>query len=170
MRKSHIKSQCKYLSVAMLSILSIMICFSFAYEETSGTVAIRPHYVAIKTQEPCDGIYPVRNDILFNGSQELIKKAYIDSGCDKNFIYLLDCENDSWDMGRQSDIILSGVREDSWGLCQINTKWHKRFVYHEDFFRSESFQIEACMELFNGGTKFGCRGDLSKKDRITFMK
>lgn len=74
--------------------------------------------------------------------QLMIQKAYDLGGLD--FVTMLECESgfnplaigDSWR---------------SYGLCQINTRWH---TVTEEYKNSWEVQIETCYQKWKGGTKF----------------
>lgn len=123
--------------------------------------------VSASDEKPCDGLIPVRTDIYFKGDPAVMIKAYRQSGCNREFVKLLDCENDQWDMHRKSDI----VGEDSWGLCQIHRRWHADVVDDPRFFTDLDFQIEQCIEKFTTGTPFSCapNGRVIDKGRIYFI-
>lgn len=107
---------------------------------------------------PCGGLRPVRSDRYFSGNPDVMLRAFVLSGCDSEFVELLDCENGAWDMMRQSDVYHGDVREDSWGLCQINRRWHAETVDDPRFFSDLDWQIGQCLELYRAGEKFSCRG------------
>jgi hypothetical protein len=69
------------------------------------------------------------------------------SGCDKEFIIMLESENGSWNYKSQSSYITKdGTREDSWGLCQFHRQYHPDIVNDKRFFTDQSWQLEQCLK------------------------
>jgi hypothetical protein len=87
-----------------------------------------------------------------------VQRAYDISGCDKEFVAKLASENGEFDPKRQSEAYQNGVREKSWGFCQIHCPSHpdicgsKSKPTWEGFFDGE-FQLATCYELYKQGTK-----------------
>jgi len=85
--------------------------------------------------------------------QEKINYAWSISK-DHDFIYMLEGENALWDFTRQSEVVKNGVREDSWGFCQIHRGWHPEIVNDKRFFTDWRWQMRECLRLWKGGTRF----------------
>ena len=74
--------------------------------------------------------------------QLMIQKAYDLWGLD--FVTMIECEswfnpNAKWDSGK------------SYGLCQMNTRWHK---LPQEYYDSWEYQIDYCYQKRKGWTKF----------------
>ena len=75
------------------------------------------------------------------------------SGNNLDFLAKLEGENGTWDPGRQSDYVYpNGVREDSWGFCQVHRPSHPEIVGDPRFFSDPYWQLDECLRLFLGGT------------------
>jgi hypothetical protein len=87
--------------------------------------------------------------------QQYVRMAAEISNNDPDFLCMLEGENGLWNMFRQSDYVNEyGVREDSWGFCQLNRIWHSDTVDDERFFTDARWQMEQCYEHYTGGTIF----------------
>jgi hypothetical protein len=75
-----------------------------------------------------------------------ITRAWEISGCDKDFVAQLNGENGMWSVDRV------GVTGDI-GFCQIAPQWHPKIVNDPNFYDPE-WQLNKCLELYRGGTKF----------------
>jgi hypothetical protein len=72
---------------------------------------------------------------------------------------LLVAENGTIDPRRQSNYIKDGVREPSYGICQIHCGFHsdKCGGYTKptwEGFYDPKWQVETCYDMYKGGTKF----------------
>lgn len=93
------------------------------------------------------------------------QKAYEISGCDQNFVHLLDWENGNWTVQRVHYGNGTKVGKDH-GLCGINDYYHWEIVSNENFFDTD-WQIRKCYELYKGGTRF-YGADKGKSSNIVF--
>jgi len=84
------------------------------------------------------------------------------SNNDIEFLALLDAENGTWNLKRQSEVTVKGHRERSYGFCQINSYYHPEIVKDERFFTNPRWQIEQCHKLYKGGTTFYGAKNISK--------
>lgn len=73
---------------------------------------------------------------------------------DKDFMYMLKAENGLLNHDRQSEVYKNGVREPSFGFCQIHRGYHPNIVNDPKFFSDPKWQLEKCFELWKGGTAF----------------
>lgn len=76
--------------------------------------------------------------------QEIVQEAYKLGGL--NFVALLECENGQWLTGAIGDY------GKSFGLCMLNTRWHKEPFLPE--WNDRHFQISVCYQKRKWGTKF----------------
>ena len=65
---------------------------------------------------------------------------------DRNFIYLLEAENHTWNT---TTVSYTG----DVGLCQINSYWHPDIVKNPNF-KDWKWQIRTCYSLYKNGTTF----------------
>lgn len=96
-------------------------------------------------------------------AQQLIQYACDVSNYDVDFILTLNAEMGSWDwQGRSRVIQKDWKREPSFGLCQVNYKYHKKTIYENlpfnrikesKFLTDWKYQIETCYEMYKWGTK-----------------
>lgn len=84
---------------------------------------------------------------------QLINYAY-SKWHDLDFVETLNMENWNRDETLQSRQHQNGVREQSFGICQINKKFHKKFISSEEF-NNPFYQIDYCRELRLNGKKRG---------------
>lgn len=68
----------------------------------------------------------------------------------KNFLYMLKAENGLLNHDRRC----LDPKEDSWGFCQINRKYHVKIVNDTRFFSDPAWQLSQCYQMFEGDTKF----------------
>ena len=73
---------------------------------------------------------------------------------DKDFMYMLKAENGLLNHDRQSEVYNNGVREPSFGFCQIHRGYHPEIVNDPKFFTDPKWQLEQCYRLWTGGTAF----------------
>lgn len=59
---------------------------------------------------------------------------------------MLEGENGGWDYKAQSQVWKDGIREDSWGFCQIHRRWHADIVDDPRFFTDQEWQLSVCLE------------------------
>jgi len=85
---------------------------------------------------------------------EALKLASEVSGNNLDFIRKITGENGGMDHTLQSRVVKNGIREDSWGYCQIHRQWHSAIVDDPRFFTDKRWQMENCFRLWSGGTKF----------------
>ena len=77
---------------------------------------------------------------------------------------MIVAENGSIDPTTQSNVVNNGVREDSWGFCQILRKYHPE-VNDERFFTDWRWQMELCYKKYKGGTTFYGANHPERADR-----
>ncbi|MEK7524003.1 MAG: hypothetical protein AAB588_03140 [Patescibacteria group bacterium] len=94
--------------------------------------------------------------------QIYVRYASSISGDDKNFLALLQGENDTFDPLRRSQIYdpRTNSYEDSYGFCQIHRPSHRELVEDPLFFSDPFWQMERCLELYKGGTPFGAKKNI----------
>jgi hypothetical protein len=63
-----------------------------------------------------------------------------------DFVETLNMENWNRDETLQSRQYRNGIREQSYWICQINKKFHKKFMSSEEF-NNPFYQIDYCREL-----------------------
>ena len=76
------------------------------------------------------------------------------SGYDKEFMYMLKGENGLFNHDRQSLVYSNGVREPSYGFCQIHAGYHPKIVNDPRFFSDPEWQLQQCYRLWKEGTVF----------------
>ena len=81
---------------------------------------------------------------------------------DLNFIALLHAENGKFTIDRVSDLVGSNGYRDV-GYCQINIGFHPEIYYDKRFKTDMKWQLEQCLKLYTGGTKFYGNIENSKK-------
>jgi len=79
--------------------------------------------------------------------------AYRISG-DKEFMYMLASENSLLNHDRRSLVVTNGIREPSYGFCQIHRGYHPQIVNDNRFWNDPEWQLEQCYRLWKGGTPF----------------
>lgn len=107
---------------------------------------------------------------------QYIQYAYEKGGFD--LVLLMECENSTWNMYRQSEVVKNGRREPSFWFCMIDRDFHKNIVDNPAFRNDRKRQIDKCYELWKGWTKFygpgrwiakaGMKCSEYVKDRFTF--
>lgn len=105
-----------------------------------------------------------------------IQYAYEKGGFD--LVLLMECENSTRNMYRQSEVVKNGRREPSFWFCMIDRDFHKNIVDDSRFRDDRKRQIDKCYELWKGWTKFygpwryiakaGMKCSEYVKDRFTF--
>ena len=93
--------------------------------------------------------------------QQYANYAYQISSGDLKFVALLDAENGQRNMYRKSDKVGDNGYYD-YGLCQINQWWHPEIVNTKQFWADRKFQIDKCLELYKGWTKFNGKANIPK--------
>lgn len=84
-----------------------------------------------------------------------MQRAWEISGYDKEFMYMLASENGLFNADRQSEYInKKGIREPSWGFCQIHAGYHPHIVNDPRFLSDPEWQLHQCKKLWDGGTVF----------------
>lgn len=91
---------------------------------------------------------------LDTDATKIINYAYDISSGDMDFVLTLKAENGWFDLYQQSNVYNNGIREDSWGLCQLNRRRHKNVVDNPLFRESWEHQVEVCWDKYKNGTKF----------------
>lgn len=84
--------------------------------------------------------------------QEYIRYAYELWWMD--LVLLMECENSTRNMHRQSEVVKNGRREPSYWFCMIDRDFHPKIVDDSRFRNDRKRQIEQCHKLRKGGTKF----------------
>ena len=107
---------------------------------------------------------------------QFIQYAYEKGGFD--LVLLMECENSTWNMYRQSEVVKNGRREPSFWFCMIDRDFHKNIVDDSRFRNDRKRQIDKCYELWKGWTRFygpgrwiakaGMKCSEYVKDRFTF--
>jgi len=69
-----------------------------------------------------------------------------------DFIRKITAENGTLAYDHQSTIIKNGVREPSFGYCQIHKPSHPAIIADERFFKDPEWQMNICFEKYKGGT------------------
>ncbi len=69
---------------------------------------------------------------------------------------MMEGENGEWTHDKRSDLYawLGGRASWDWGHCQINDYWHPDKVNDDRFFTDWKWQLDQCLLLWNGGTRF----------------
>ena len=84
--------------------------------------------------------------------QQYVQYAYEIWGMD--LVTLIECENGTWNMHRQSSVVKNWKREKSFWFCQISQIYHPEIVNTDEFWNNWRRQLEKCNELMKGGTAF----------------
>ena len=71
-----------------------------------------------------------------------------------DLVLLMECENSTRNMYRQSEVVKNGRREPSFWFCMIDRDFHKNIVDDSRFRNDRKRQIDKCHELWKGWTKF----------------
>ena len=74
------------------------------------------------------------------------------SNNDLDFLALIDAENGLWTPDRLHGVNSDGSRD--YGFCGINKYWHPEIVNDSRFQSDPKWQLEQCLRLYKGGTKF----------------
>jgi len=82
-----------------------------------------------------------------------VKYASEISGNDLDFISTLESENALWSPDRQSLVYSNGVREPSFGFCQIHADYHPEIVGDPNF-KDPYWQLRKCYDMYKGGVTF----------------
>lgn len=85
---------------------------------------------------------------------EALKLASEVSDNNLEFIRKITGENGNMGHTDQSKVWKNGIREPSFGYCQIHKGYHPSIVNDERFFTDKRWQMETCYRLWKGGTKF----------------
>lgn len=80
-----------------------------------------------------------------------LQYAFNISDCDKDFIAQMLAENGNMDFNLQSYVVKDGIREESYGVCQIHKGYHPEIV-NDPRFSDQEWQIQKCLELYRNGT------------------
>jgi len=96
-----------------------------------------------------------------------------------DLVLLMECENSTRNMYRQSEVVKNWRREPSYWFCMIDRDFHKNIVDDSRFRNDRKRQIDKCYELWKGWTKFygpgryiakvGMKCSDYVKDRFTFI-
>jgi len=86
-------------------------------------------------------------------NEYVIYASHISNG-DLKFLATLEAENSLWSPDRQSNVVKKGKREESYGFCQINKKYHPEIIGDERFFTDPFWQLDTCWKMYKGGVKF----------------
>ena len=71
-----------------------------------------------------------------------------------DLVKLIECENGTWDMYRQSSVVKNWKREKSFWFCQISQTYHPEIVNTKEFWEDRKWQLNKCKELMVWWTKF----------------
>jgi hypothetical protein len=85
---------------------------------------------------------------------EALKLASEVSGNNLDFVRLITAENGNMGHTDQSKVVKNGVREPSFGYCQIHRYYHPQTVNDERFFTDKRWQMEQCFQKWSTGTTF----------------
>ncbi len=83
-----------------------------------------------------------------------VQRAYEISDKDMEFMYMLKAENGEFSNDRQSSYVKKGIREPSFGYCQIHAYFHPEIVNDHRFFKDPAWQLAQCYQLWSSGTVF----------------
>ena len=65
-----------------------------------------------------------------------------------DLVYLIECENATWNAFRQSDCRdKNGRREPSYGFCMIDRDHHPEIIDNKLFWADWKWQLDRCKEL-----------------------
>lgn len=71
-----------------------------------------------------------------------------------DLVTTIECENWTWNMYRQSDVIRNWKREESYWFCQVHRPDHQEIVDNPLFRSDWKRQLDRCAELLRGWTIF----------------
>ena len=71
-----------------------------------------------------------------------------------DLVLLMECENGSWNMYLQSNVVKNWKREKSFWFCQISQVHHPEIVNTDLFWNDWKWQIDRCKELMDWWTPF----------------
>lgn len=97
--------------------------------------------------------------------QQYVQYAYEEGWMD--LVLLIECENWSWDMYKQSEVVKNGRREQSYGLCQIHRPDHPEIIDNKLFWDDYKWQLDRCNELMKNGTAFYGRERIIKGQKCS---
>lgn len=83
---------------------------------------------------------------------EMIQYAYNIGWLD--LVLMMECENSTRNMYRQSEVVKNWRREPSYWLCMIDRDFHPEIIDDPRFRSDRKRQIETCNRLYTWGTKF----------------
>lgn len=136
-----------FLIIIILSVSFLGIKLSSAEAPT-----IKAESVEI-VEAPAEKQYTTKDDYI-SLTEKYAEKYNVSATVMKRVI---DCENNTWNPKRQSEIInKSGIREDSWGLVQIHLPSHSHITREEA--TDPEFSIEFMAIEFSKGrqSKWSC--------------
>lgn len=84
--------------------------------------------------------------------QQYVQYAYEIGWMD--LVTTIECENGTWSMYRQSDVIRNWKREESYWFCQVHRPDHKEIVDNPLFRSDYKWQLDRCAELLKWWTIF----------------
>ncbi len=113
--------------------------------------SLQPIQIYAKIPEPVQN--PCIKKNVGEGQQAIVRELSIKSGNDKIMLATFDAENGTLDPQRQSDVYTKGVREPSFGICQVHRPSHPDIVNDPRFFTDIHFQIDKCIELYRANEK-----------------
>ena len=88
------------------------------------------------------------------------QQEYVDYAWDisqsKEFVEMLEAENGLWTPDRQSEHYHNGIREPSFGFCQIHMKYHPEVYSDYGVFVNDDpyWQLDLCWQYFSSGVAF----------------
>lgn len=71
-----------------------------------------------------------------------------------DLVTTIECENGTWNMYRQSDVIRNWKREESYWFCQVHRPDHQEIVDNPLFRSDYKWQLDRCAELLKWWTIF----------------
>jgi len=155
-----IKSEGYHYAVIILAIIvTLMFIYSFGSESrwenanANQTFEFNPQLPESKYVIP----WMVKRIEMPNHSKE--QEMYMNYGFalskgNINFPYKMKAENGTLDPTRQSDCVdkKTGVREPSYGFCQMHMKWQSDKILDPRFKTDWMWQMQECYKLWKGGT------------------
>lgn len=84
----------------------------------------------------------------------------------EDLVYLIECENATWNMYRQSEVYNKWRREPSYWFCQIDRDFYESIVDSDKFWADPFWQLDKCNELMKGWTPFYWRESDRDRDGV----
>jgi len=84
--------------------------------------------------------------------QKMIQYAYDIWWMD--LVLMMECENSTRNMFRQSEVVKNWRREPSYWLCMIDRDFHPEIIDDKRFWEDWKWQVETCNRLYKWWTAF----------------